>query len=87
MSRLSSYINVFNTCLVLLQRDGFSLAYDKASDMWSTEKDGFSFLADNPIELLGLVAIYQKLQPKENEDYWWQINEPDVLAALDPELS
>lgn len=84
MSQLSSYPNVFNTCLVLLRREGFNLAYDKAQDSWRAEKDGFSFRGDNPIELLGLTAIYQKLQPREQKEYWWQINEPNVLGELDP---
>jgi hypothetical protein len=85
MSQLSSYPNVFNTCLVLLRRDGFSLVYDKVNDEWTSEKNGFSFRADNPIELLGLATIYGKLQPKEQKEYWWQINEPNILAELDPE--
>ena len=63
MSQLSSYPNVFNTCLVLLRREGFDLSYDKVHDSWQAEKDGFSFRADNPIELLGLTAIYEKMQP------------------------
>ena len=83
--QLSSCPNVFNTCLVLLRREGFNLAYDKANDMWSAEKEGFSFRADNPIKLLGLAAIYQKIQPKEQKEYWWQIHEPNILAELDPE--
>jgi hypothetical protein len=70
---------------VLLRREGFNLAYDKASDSWRAEKDGFSFRADNPIELLGLTTIYEKLQPKEQKEYWWQITEPNILAELDPE--
>ncbi len=84
MTQLSSYPNVFNTCLVILRRDGFDLAYDKTTDAWSAEKEGFSFRADNPIELLGLAAIYQKLQPKEQREYWWKIDKPNVLAELDP---
>jgi hypothetical protein len=85
MPQLSSYPNVFNTCLVLLKRDGFGLEYDKGGDVWIAEKNGFSFKADNPIELLGLVSIYEKLHPTEPSEYWWQISEPNILADLDPE--
>lgn len=84
MTQLSSYPNVFNTCLVLLRREGFNLAYDKANDVWKAERNEFQFKADNPIELLGLVSIYQKLQPKDQKEYWWQINEPNILDELDP---
>ncbi len=84
MSLLSSYINVFNTCLVLLQRRGYSLRYEKGSDAWFAEKDGFAFRGDNPIELLGLVAIYEEVKPAAGVDYWWKIDDPDLLSHLDP---
>ena len=82
---LSSYPNVFNTCLVLLRQSGFNLSYDKTADAWNAKKNGFSFRADNPIELLGLASVYEKLQPKEEKEYWWQIQEPNVVAELDRE--
>ena len=85
MSLLSSYPNVWNVCLVLLRRDGFSLAHNQANDTWTAEKNGYSFLADNPIELLGLAAIYERLKPAQDREYWWQILEPDILGELDPE--
>jgi hypothetical protein len=84
MSQLSSYPNVFNTCLVLLRRDGFKLSHERSSDMWVAERNGFSFRADNPIELLGLAAIYEKLQPKEDREYWWQISDPNIISEIDP---
>jgi hypothetical protein len=84
MTKLSSYINVFNTCLVLLKKDGFELAYNKKDDTWTATKGEFSFLADNPIELLGLTAIYAKLNPVEPKEYWWRICEPNILNELDP---
>ena len=87
MTDLSSYLNVFNTCLVLLDRRGYQLAYDKESDAWFAEKNGFRFRADNPIELLGLAAIYEEIRPREHAEYWWRIQEPDLLSGLDPERS
>ena len=85
MNQLSSYPNVYNTCLVLLRQHGFQLTYVKEQDVWLCEKDGFQFRADNPIELLGLTTIYQNVKPKENVEYWWRISEPDVFSELDPE--
>jgi hypothetical protein len=59
------------------------LTYDKDTDVWRAERDGFSFQADNPIELIGLASIYLKLQPKEAKEYWWRINDPDIIGELD----
>jgi hypothetical protein len=85
MTQLSSYPNVYNTCLVLLQRRGYKIAYEKAQDVWVCEKDGFVFRGDNPIELLGLTSVYQDIKPSANVEYWWQISSPNILAELDPE--
>jgi hypothetical protein len=85
MPDLSSYPNVFNTCLVLMEMDGFKLSHDRSNDTWTAERDGYSFLADNPIELLGLTAIYTKLKPTAKSEYWWQISDPNLLSQLDPE--
>jgi len=82
---LSSYPNVFNSCLVILQRKGFALSYETETDSWLAEINGFKFKADNPIELLGLAAIYEDRRPEADSEYWWQINNPYLLGELDPE--
>jgi hypothetical protein len=82
---LSSYPNVYNSCLVILQRKGFALSYEKETDTWLAEIKGFKFKADNPIELLGLTAIYEDRKPESDSEYWWQINSPYLLGELDPE--
>jgi hypothetical protein len=86
MPDLSSYINVFNTALVIVERKGWSLRYDKTQDFWFAQKNGWELLADNPIELLGLVSIYEYHSPKKRVEYWWKIDEPDLLTKFDPEL-
>jgi hypothetical protein len=68
-----------------LRNDDFELGYNKSDETWTAKKNGFHFLADNPIELQGLTAIYAKLNPNEQKEYWWQINEPEILRELDPE--
>jgi hypothetical protein len=70
---------------VLLKRKGFSLGYDPKTEEWTCEINKFYFRADNPIELLGLASIYLELKPTEKKEYWWQINEPNLLTELDPE--
>jgi hypothetical protein len=78
MPSLSSYPNVWETCLQLLHRRGYHLEVriadeedDVDTDAWLAEKDGFTFWGDNPIELLGLTAVYEDVRPAEDQDYWW----------------
>ena len=101
MVSLGSHANVWTTCLQLLRRRGYrlELALDDVDDgededgpdgwssgSWSAEKDGFSFEADNPIELLGLVALYEEIRPEENKPYWWSAQtvreRPDLWEQL-----
>jgi hypothetical protein len=86
MPDLSAHLNVYNTALVVLQRKGFKLRYDKSHEWWFAEKDGWEFLADDPMELLGLVAIYEHHSPQEKKEYWWKIDEPDLLSQFDPDV-
>jgi hypothetical protein len=69
----------------ILQQKGYTLRHDREKDTWHADKDGWEFLADNPIELLGLLSIYDHHAPKEKGGNWWKINKPDLLAELDPE--
>jgi hypothetical protein len=88
---LASHLNVFNTCLLILRARGFELEVsgERRDDgcypvgcHWIARKDGFYFCGDNPIELLGLVAIYDHIQPTEDRSYWWRIEGPDVWEEL-----
>jgi hypothetical protein len=85
MTDLSSYPNVYNTCLVIIERRGFKLSYDRTAEAWFAEKRGFTLRADNPAELLGIVSIFEEIEPVEHGEYWWKIDEPDLLSKLDPE--
>jgi hypothetical protein len=49
---------------------------------WIARKAGFYFCADNPIELLGLVAVYDYVHPEEDRPYWWQVEGPDIWYEL-----
>ena len=85
MTDLSAYLNVYNTALVILQEKGYTSRHEVTTDNWHAEKDGWSFLADNPIELLGLAAIFERQAPKTKTENWWRIDQPDLLKQLDPE--
>src|SRR5947209_8629104 len=87
---LSSHANVYNTCLRILRSRGFALRVEGELDpdgsssnlLWVAEKNHFLFRADNPIELLGLTAVYEFVQPAKNEPYWWQVDGPDIWEEL-----
>jgi len=88
---LGSHFNVWNTCLHILRNRGYSLRVEGYLDedggwpsaaLWIAEKDSFVFKGDNPIELLGLVGIYDQVQPAADVPYWWRVNFPDIRWEL-----
>jgi hypothetical protein len=85
---LSSHLNVYNTCLRILRNRGFQLRLEEATtdadsdELWIAEKGEFRFMADNPIELLGLTAIFDYVHPKEDVPYWWTVKGPDIQKEL-----
>jgi len=83
---LTSHANVRNSCLHILHTRGYKLKAEAelmadgdwpTDARWTAEKDGFFFTADNPMELLGLVAIYDFVQPSKDVPYWWRLDCPD----------
>jgi len=88
---LSSHANVYNTCLRILRHRGYDLRLtgDVLPDgsyppdpLWIAQKGGFKFCADNPIELLGLTAVYDHVGPTAAAPYWWSVEGPDIWAEL-----
>ena len=73
MASLSSHPNVWETCVQILQRRGAILHVTEDDDayVWHARIGDFTFTANNPIELLGLVGVYDHLQPTRVEPYWW----------------
>lgn len=85
MSDLSAYLNVYNTALVVLSQKGWHLRLDAAREQWYATKEKWELMADDPIQLLGLVAIHEHHAPAKKMEYWWKIDQPDLLSKLDPE--
>ena len=87
---LASHANVYNTCLRILRRRGYSLRLEYGADvgeadespLWVAEKDGFRFMADNAVELLGLTAVFEFVKPEKDEPYWWTVDGPDIWSEL-----
>jgi len=94
MSNLHAQTNVWETCLQLLKKRGYALRAEIGVDdddpcLYWADGDGFTFSASNPIELLGLTAIYDDVKPAEDRAYWWCANtEPRARTevSLDDEL-
>jgi hypothetical protein len=61
------------------------LEFEKGKDWWHARKDEWHFLADDPMQLLGLVAIFEFHSPTAKSEYWWKIDSPDLLGHFDPE--
>ncbi|HKV38256.1 MAG TPA: hypothetical protein VJX67_03520 [Blastocatellia bacterium] len=50
---------------------------------WMAIRDGYQMNGHNPIELLGLVAIYEEKKAGPNpEPYRWSVSGPDVYQEL-----
>lgn len=82
-------MNVWNTCLRLLRARGYDLRAEETGLEgrlnWWAAKDGFAMVGDNPIELLGLTALYEAVSPGDSASalpYWWTIKGPDIYQEL-----
>lgn len=76
MPALSEYVNVYNSALEVLREKGFRVWRDEGTDTFCAERDGWDFVADNPLSLLGLVGIYEHRRPSEWREYWWKSEGP-----------
>jgi hypothetical protein len=77
MPALGEYVNVYNTALVAIESKGFQVWYDGKAELFCAEKDGWDFMAENPISLLGLIGIYETQAPTDYGEYWWRRTGPD----------
>ena len=82
MPALSEYSNVYNTAFNILDKKGFNLWYDESTDMFCAEKNGWDFMSDSPCGLLGLISIYEYVNPRTYEEYWWRVNDKDLSHDL-----
>jgi hypothetical protein len=82
MPALSYYSNVHNTALVILQRKGYRLWAEQDGDLICAEKDGWDFMADDPVQLPGVIAIYEFHHPPACSESWWKIDEPWLCGSI-----
>ncbi|WP_461783912.1 hypothetical protein [Prosthecobacter sp.] len=86
MPALSYYCNVDNTAAVILHRKGYRLWNDLEMKAICAEKNAWDFAADDAVQLLGLISIFESQQPAEYREYWWKIDDPWLLDEL-PDFS
>lgn len=82
MPALSEYPNVFNTALFILEEKGFRCWLDDQTETFRCERDGWDFMAESPVGLLGLVAIFETIKPSEYSEYWWRRDDRRVYGEL-----
>lgn len=82
MPTLSDHINVYDTAIDTLTRSGYQVWYDESSDLYYAEINGWDFASATPVGLLGLVSIYERLQPAAYREYWWKSPNVGLLDSL-----
>jgi hypothetical protein len=78
MSSLHADVNVYSSCIAILKAKGYAISIvDNKSERcinWLATKGDYVFSAYNPLELLGLVAIYEFKSPDTPPfPYWWVV--------------
>jgi hypothetical protein len=76
MPALGEYANVYNSALEVLRQKGYRIWKNERADMFCAEKDGWDFMADGAVALLGLVAMYEFHGPEAYSEYWWKKEGP-----------
>ncbi|RKH30116.1 hypothetical protein [Corallococcus sicarius] len=82
MPTLSEYTNVYNTALIVIEQKGYQAWYDKQAEMFCAEKDGWDFMAESPVGLLGLISIFEFKKPEKYGEYWWRERGRDLYGEL-----
>lgn len=66
----------------VLSRDIGRYEEDDGPFGYLAQKNGFTFAADNPIELLELTSAYEYVRPAADEPYWWLVTGPNVADEI-----
>ena len=82
MPTLSEHVNMYDVAINQLTIRGYQVWYDRVEDEFWAERDGWDFIADSPVGLLGLVSIYHSLSPPVYEEYWWRRTLPKGSTQL-----
>ena len=72
MPTLSAAANTENMALAVIKAKGYQCWYVKEHDLYYAEKGGWDLAAHGLVELLGIIGIYEHVQPDQYKDYWWR---------------
>ena len=82
MPALSEYTNVYDTALKVLNKKGYQFWFDEELELFCAEKEGWDFMAESPCSLLGVIAIYEFVNPKEFKEYWWKVEGENLYNSI-----
>lgn len=82
MPALSEYANVHSSAIMILREKGFRCWVDDGTQTYRCEKGGWDFLAESPVGLLGLVAMFEHIAPTQYREYWWRQDGAPALETL-----
>lgn len=82
MPALGEYSNVYDTAVTLLRQKGFQVWSDDSTELYFAERDGWDFASESPVGLLGLVAIFEAVQPAKYREYWWRLDASGEAQSL-----
>ncbi|MCA9680702.1 MAG: hypothetical protein KC457_00785 [Myxococcales bacterium] len=72
MPALSEHVNVWPSALRVLEAKGYQVWVQDDGETFCAERDGWDFMADSPVSLLGLVAMFEHENPARYQEYWWR---------------
>lgn len=81
MVALAEHSNVNGSACTMLINKGFRVWYDDERELYFAEKDGWDFCARTACGLLGLVAIYEFVEPTECSRAWWFVEDPQFQLS------
>jgi len=95
MPLLSDHVNVYSSCIALLDLQGWKIkidfgAYEKDDNepiIYTATRDETIIKAEDPLRLLGLAAIDEHHKPHGDAPYWWNIKSKPIhlLQKLEDE--
>lgn len=81
MATLTDSGNINETILMVLVEKGFQVWSDEPDSYWA-EKNGWDFNSYSLQGLLGLVSVYEHINPLEYKEYWWKTNNKITMDNL-----